>query len=108
MPAMPNHWSQKDSSLSPSNTLQIFTACHVATGTLHSIWDAGNEFEDIEIGKASGPSTSTIECSSCPGPGFDEWAGKILVSPDHSEAITVSALFEHKDPLCSSMTDIST
>src|SRR5258708_33218552 len=99
---MPNHLSHKDSSLSSCNTSQTFTACHVAAGTLHSIWYAGHEFEDINIGRALGPSTSIMEHSSDPGPRFDEsrfiapTARKTLVSPGHPEAMPViSALYEH-------------
>src|SRR5258708_15422482 len=116
MPAMPNRLSHKDSSLSSCKPSQTFTAHHVAAGTLHSIGYAGNEFEDINIGRALGPSTSIMEHSSDPGPRFDEWgfiaptASETLVSPGHSEAIAIiSALLEHRgSPLCSSMANIST
>src|SRR5258705_186877 len=116
MPPMPNCLSHKDSSLSSCNTLQTFTACHVAAGTLHSIWYAGNEFEDIDIGRDLVTSTYIVNHSSDPGSRFDEWvfiahtASKTLVSPGHPEAIAiVLALFEHRgSPLCSSMANIST
>src|SRR5260221_13636630 len=113
---MPNCLSHKDSSLSSCNTSQTFTACHVAAGTLHSIWYAGNEFEDIDIGRALGPSTSIMEHSSDPGPRFDErhfiapTASKTLVSPGYPQPIAiVLAQFNHRrGTLFSSMANIST